>query len=92
MDSFVAIHGSISQFKQMMPQQKKQKDTKSYLFHRPPNISIHLDYISGFQGYDKRNTVFYINKFAKHSSEPNGYEIVYFVSRVAIIMDLDTQK
>ena len=66
----------------MMPEHNNMEN--NLLSKRPPNISISLDYVSGFQSYDKRDTLFYINT-PKTS-------VVYFVSRVGIVLDRENKS
>lgn len=39
------------------------KDNLNERQRRPPPLSLHLDYVFGFQCFDQRNTVQYLHKY-----------------------------
>ncbi len=40
-------------------------DESNYLMKRPPSLSIELDFIYGFQAFDKRRTLHYAHIYSK---------------------------
>ncbi|KAL4497254.1 hypothetical protein ABPG72_011189 [Tetrahymena utriculariae] len=61
-DSFILVKGiSNKTISQIYQEYIPKFEASSYLMKRPPSISISLEYLFGFQAYDKRRTLCYVH-------------------------------